>query len=135
MNSIVLMLAIYAAEPLPIEVAKYLAATDEEARIPVFDLNDKPNLKLVYGSFGKTLEVGDAGLVHKLRVLQIVDEVTMRADVYWIRPLKHKIVGPGGAEFHQFGELKQENVMIRKLSTRGMVDDASYEISVVFRAP
>ena len=118
-------------EALPAKVADYLKATDEEAAIPISDLEYEPNRTLVFGTFREAVGVGKLGWVSKIRVHQILDGGSARVALHWQSPVRYRVAGPNGKEFYKFGEVSEGNVILKSFPTSGMVDDATYKLDKV----
>jgi len=66
---------------LPEKVTKFLLATEKEAAILVWDLNDKPQTDLVYARMEDPMVVGSMGRIDTFKVVHVIDDWNMLANV------------------------------------------------------
>jgi hypothetical protein len=124
-----------AQEPgMPKHIAAYLKATAEEAAIPLWSNDGKPQAdSLIYGSFGDSVSQGELGFPESMTVREVIDDSTARIDLHWKHPAKYKVDGPNGGEFYKLERATKRNVMLHGMRTDGLVDGESYRVGKVLR--
>jgi len=115
---------------LPPNIAEYLRWSTEQAAIKLWPTDEE--FGVIYGTFRDQFGVGSLGFVPFVEVVQIIDENSARVNLKWYMPERWKAVGPAGGSWYQLGDRTIENVILREISTRGMVDEGEYKLSRVF---
>src|SRR5262245_4700362 len=91
-----------AQQEVPRKIKDYLKATEDEAGIPLWDLEYEPNRALVFGTFRESMRVGKLGFVPRIKVHQIIDENSARVALKWRSPLRYQTDGPNGKDYYKF---------------------------------